>query len=273
MKKVADQISDVLYERLSSPFAHSFIIAWIFINRALLLYLFTSGGVEFEIRLAKINSYINFLDGFVWPLLFTFISIAVYIVGSSVAYLIWEIFIISKKAIKDKLNKYNHLNEEDANILRDMNADLRKQKSEIQRDLENEISKLNDEIKYLKETHTSEIEKLNAIPIFEDLEHEESVEEERFIYKGGEAFSIDRAKWITFRTKGFEGIFNYLSDVEITKIIELFLKFYKDDISNYDDNNIKQLISFARELGLIDSNLNITEVGRGFTKYGHNNGY
>jgi hypothetical protein len=246
MKKVADQISDVLYERLSSPFAHSFIIAWVFSNRALLLYLFTSGDVEFEKRLTKINSYINYLDGFIWPLLFTFISITVYVIGSYGAYVIWEAFLISKKAIRDKLNKFNHLTEEDANTLRDMNAELRKQKSEIQKDLENEISKLNDDIKYLKETHRSEIENLNTNSISE--EQEVSVEEEEFEYEGGKAFSIDRAKWIDFKAETNEDIFELLSELEIAELLNIFLAIHKNEFFDKDILTI----NFAKELGFID---------------------
>lgn len=282
MKKIQDQISDALYERLSSPFFHSFVIAWIYFNRNLFIFLFHNSNDTYAEKVSTVDDLLNFWDGIVWPLLTTFWAVPLYVGASWLIHNVWEWFIVQKQNTRTRIRKIKLFNEEDANILREMNVNLRQNITKLQNAHENEITRLERENDARVKTFKEEISKLNN-KIHSQKEQFENSSKKNFDNEySREKVKEELAKLkpelrienIAFRVSETSELFDYLDNEEISMILSDLMLIYNENSHAVKSKNMDMLEKF-KLVSYDDGNIGyyISDKGEEFKKLALSKGF
>ena len=133
-QKLSDNMGTALYERLSSPFFQSFIVAWISVNWEILYYLISS-SVEQKSALDRIKFIQENLittNQVLWkPLGYSFLFLFAYILLSSLGFFIWEFFLQLKRWIRGRVMQWRPMDEKDEEALRAKIRELDIEKAEL----------------------------------------------------------------------------------------------------------------------------------------------
>lgn len=158
-EKVKDIAGTALYERLSSPFFQSLIIAWLYFNWDIILYVLTSPTVgEEKVDYIKKTFLENNYDILWGPLLFSFISLSAYIFMSLLAFSLWEYFNIAKQNLRGLIRKLRRTDIAYVEQLQARNTELYEKIQQNKSEFEKRIDALESDINSQKESFEKRID-------------------------------------------------------------------------------------------------------------------